>query len=86
MDEKRRPRSPGLDPAFPNDADPSAFGFSFGLGLNKREHFASLILAGMNANPDPQFRELTHVEMVERSIEQADLLIEALVKADREDA
>jgi hypothetical protein len=87
MTEERRPRTHiGLEPAFPNDADPSAFGFSFGLGLNKREHFASLILAGMNANPDPQFRELTHVEMVERSIEQADLLVEALVKADREDA
>lgn len=82
MDEKRRPRSPGLDPAFPNDGSL----ILSRKGISKRDHFASLILAGMNANPDPQFRELTYMEMVERSIEQADLLIEALVKADREDA
>lgn len=54
-------------------------------GISKREHYAALILAGINANPDPQFAQLTHIEMIERSIEQADLLIEMFARADRED-
>lgn len=79
MDEKRRPRSPGLDPAFPNEKSM----IRSKNGISKRDHFASLILAGMNANPDLQS---THIERIEWAIEQADLLIEMLVKADREDA
>lgn len=81
MTEERRPRSPGLDPAFPNDKSM----ILSKNGISKRDHFSSLILAGLNANPDPQFAQLTHIEMIERSIEQADLLIEMLARADRED-
>jgi hypothetical protein len=84
MTQDSRPRSgPGDVPAFPNDTDPSGYGFEFGLGLSKREHFAVLLLAGMNANPD---RAAASLLMVTDAINQADLLIEALAEADREDS
>jgi hypothetical protein len=84
MTEERRGRTlPGDLPAFPNDTDPSGYGFEFGLGMSKREHFAVLLLAGMNANPD---RAAASLVMVTDAINQADLLIEALAEADREDS
>lgn len=83
MTEERRPRSPvrsGDIPAFPND---QGLMRADRVGLSKREHFSVQLLAGMNANPDRA--DATHL-MIADAIAQADLLIEALSRADREDA
>ena len=72
-----RDRSPGDLPAFPIVLDC----LNDRTGMSKREHFASLLLAGMNANPD---RATATNLMIQDAIAQADLLIEALNKADRD--
>jgi hypothetical protein len=79
MTEERRGRSgPGDEPAFPCDysmARPQKD------GMSKREHYASLLLAGMNANPANN--NLCHAHMIDMALDQTDQLLKALAKADQ---
>jgi hypothetical protein len=77
MTDQRPLRPIGSVPAFPND---QGLRIADRVGMSKREHFAVLLLAGMNANPEKA--TATHL-MIEDAMLQADLLIEVLGKADR---
>lgn len=63
-------KSSGAAPAFPTMLPMES------AGLSKREHFAALILAGLNAGP---FCEgINHEQMAAIAVEQADLLLAQL--------
>ena len=71
---------PQTDPAFPNGNDRSLDSRNY--GLSKREHYAALILAGLNANP-----ELIHNgprNLAITAIEQAEHLVALMQFSDRE--
>lgn len=83
MTEERSPRSIpfGGDPAFPTQESNR---YESEKGLSKREHFAVLLLAGMNANPDN--KELCHADMIDLALNQTEQLLKALSEADRGDS
>jgi hypothetical protein len=74
-------RTRGTDCALPSDAGLLSLERR---GLSKREHFAVLLLAGMNANPN--HAEVGSYTLCDWAIDQADRLILKLSQADREDA
>jgi hypothetical protein len=81
MTEERRGRSLPRDlPAFPNEFSNLIPGKN---GMSKREHFAVLLLAGMNANPE---RSNSTVLMVSDAIAQADELIAQFEELAREES
>ncbi len=85
MTEERRS---GDDPVFPNDADPSCFGFTYGRGLSKRDHYAALFVAGLLANAScvDAHSDFGNDHLVNLAIDYADRLVKKLGEADRGDA
>ena len=75
-----RSRRPGADPAFPTGSDRSMDSRNW--GLSKREHFAVLLMAGLNANPE--FGSKSNGVLASLVIEQADELLASLAESDRE--
>jgi hypothetical protein len=83
MTEERKGRSDlGDMPAYPCDYSRL---LPKNNGMSKREHYAVLLLAGFNANPSLP-GNLNRYDLIGAAIGQADALIDALARADREDS